>query len=174
MGVDPGFTMVELIVTIAVMGIMFGIAVPNYMDWRKNMLLNSAAQDVYSLFQRAKLEAAKRNNYCTIAFGRNISGQVRDIAAYIDNDKDLVWDAGEEVVYTIMLSSYSGVSFDTTKGGGDGLTFTNPADAIAFASNGLPRTNIPGSLAMGSVFLVNDKGRELSVVVSSAGNIRIP
>ena len=85
----------------------------------------------------------------------------------------LACDAGEELVTSKTWSDYGSTKFDTSQGGGDGLTFSNPNNGVAFAPDGLPKNNL-GGFGAGTAFLTNDRNRKTSVVVSSAGNLRIP
>ena len=115
------------------------------------------------------------NCNCAITFNQTVGGINYDYVVFVDADSDLEYDAGENVITKVHWRNYKSVSFDTTEGGGDGLTFTdNDAGlpSIAFRSNGLPRNNI-GGLGAGTVFLKNTNNKTISVVVSSAGNIRI-
>jgi Tfp pilus assembly protein FimT len=64
------------------------------------------------------------------------------------------------------------VSIDTSEGGGDGLSFANPINGIAFAPNGFPTDNT-GALATGTVYIKNKDNKRSSIVVSPAGNVRI-
>lgn len=165
---NTGFTLVEMIIAIAVIAVLSAIAVPNLLTWRGNAELNRATRDVVSNLQRAKLTAVKRNTYCAVTFSAT------GYTVYVDSSRDLVKDAGEDVIATVSLSEYGGaVSMDTSQGGGDGLTFSSPTDSVAFAPNGFPK-NSSGGFGAGSVFLRNNNNRTTSVVVSSAGNIRIP
>jgi type IV fimbrial biogenesis protein FimT len=170
-----GFTLIELLMTFVILGIMVSIAIPGFSRWLPNYRLKSAARDVFSNFQLAKLTSIKRNSYCTITFNQAISGTNYDYVVYVDSDRDLEYDAGEDVITKLLWTDYKAVSFDITQGGGDGLTFTNNDDglpSIAFTFTGLPKNN-SGGLGAGSVFLTNPNGKATKVVVSSAGNIRI-
>jgi len=160
-----GFTLVELIVVIALISLISAVAVPNIIVWRQNSQLNGAARDVYSNFQKAKVEAIKRGTYCTVTFSSD--GYV----IYVDSNKDLVPDAGEEVIASISLSDYGNVGFDNSEGGGDGLTFSNPNNGIAFAADGLAKSAV--GFGLGSVYLKNSNNRTARVVVTSAGSIRL-
>ena len=162
---NTGFTLVEMIIVIALIAILSAIAVPNIVVWRQNSQLSSAIQNVYSNFQKAKIEAVKRKTYCTVTFG------VDSYVIYVDSDKDLVQDPGEEVIASISLSDYGNVSFDTSEGGGDGLTFSNPTNGIAFSATGLVK-NSAGS-GSGSVYLKHDNNRTARVVLSPSGSIRL-
>ncbi len=139
---------------------------PGIIQWRADAQLSYAAQDVYSNFQKAKVEAARRNAYCTIIFNTN------NFTAFVDSNQNFTLDGGETVINSINLSDYPGVSLDPSQGGGDGLTFANPDNGLAFAPNGFPMDNT-NSITSGTVFLINNGNGQASIGVSPAGNVRI-
>jgi prepilin-type N-terminal cleavage/methylation domain-containing protein len=170
-----GFTIIELLITFVILGIVTAIAIPGFSRWLPDSRLKSATRDVFSNFQLAKLTSIRSNSYCAITFKQVIGGINYDYAVYADSDKDLEYDAGEDIITKVLWTDYKDVSFDLTQGGGDGLTFTNNDDglpSIAFTPDGLPKNN-SGGFGAGSVFLTNPNGKATQVVVSSAGNIRI-
>jgi len=63
-----GFTLVELLVVLAVLAIFFAIGVPNFMNWLPKYRLKSAARDLYSNMQLAKMTAVKSNTNCSITY----------------------------------------------------------------------------------------------------------
>ena len=170
-----GFTLIELLVTFVILGIVTAIAIPGFSSWLPNYRLKGAARDVFSNFQLAKLTSIKSNSYCAITFNQAIGGTNYDYVVYVDSDKDLEYDAVEDIITKVLWTDYKGVSFDITQGGGDGVSFTNNGvglPSVGFRPNGLPI--MPGSgFGNGSVYLINTKNRTTKVVVSSAGNIRI-
>ena len=173
---ESGFTMQEVIVTLAIISILSAIAVPGFSRWIPNYRLKSAARDVVSNFQLAKLTAIKKGINCTITFNKTIGGTLYNYVVYEDANNNLEYDAGDQVVNKVVFSEhYAGVSFDTTQGGGDGLDFTdndNSLPSTAFRLNGLTRDNAGGSGA-GTVFLKNGQNKTASIRVSAAGNVTI-
>ncbi len=164
---NEGFTLFELLVVIAILTALSAMTIPSINSWRQNLQLNSATRDIYSNLQKAKLEAIKTRTYCTASFDAN--GYV----IFMDADKDLVQDAGETVISSVSLSDYKNVSFDTSKGGGDGLDFNGTDDGIAFSFTGLPR-NSAGTLGLGTIFLKQDnRSKTAKINITRAGNIQI-
>jgi prepilin-type N-terminal cleavage/methylation domain-containing protein len=127
---NSGFTLIELMVVIVVIGICVAIGVPNFVGWLPKYRLKSAARDLYSNLQLAKLSAIKNNADWAIVFNKApdqyqvCSGQGPDNS----------WGGGDNtVIKTVILNNYgSGVSYGHGNAGsaigstfGDEITFTN-------------------------------------------------
>jgi type IV fimbrial biogenesis protein FimT len=65
---NSGFTLIELMVVIVVIGIFIAIGVPNFMSWLPKYRLKSAVRDLYSNMQLAKMTAVKSNQNCTVTY----------------------------------------------------------------------------------------------------------
>ena len=153
---NSGFTLMELMIAIAIIGILAAVSVPSVISWRENAQLGRAARDVYSDFQRAKLEAVKRNTWCSLDF---TSG---GYSVFVDSNRNRNLDDDETILSTISWSDYGTAGPKANEN-----TFIgNP---IAFGGDGL----VKGGVLNGSIVLEDKRGNETSVCVSCAGNIRI-
>ena len=65
---EPGFSVVELMIAIAIIGILSAMAVPSFQKWSRSYNLSGAATDLYSHMQMAKVGAVKENRTWNIKF----------------------------------------------------------------------------------------------------------
>jgi len=64
---SSGFTIIELMATLVVLGILVTVALPSFSDLVLNTRIKNAASDVYGALALARSEAIKRNANVTIA-----------------------------------------------------------------------------------------------------------
>lgn len=97
-----GFTIIELMVTLTVAGILMAIAVPNMSKFMKNGRLTSAANDLLHSYQVARTEAIKRHSdaaICASADGANCGGSYKDgWIVFSDRNSSGTRDSGEELI----------------------------------------------------------------------------
>ena len=135
--VDKGFTLVELMVTIAIAAILLMVAVPSFDDALLNGKLTSQSNAVLSTLQLARSEAIKRNARVTVCKSAQSTtppsgtctssgGWNQGWIIFHDADGDGVLDAGETIV---QRGGALAPGFSLT---GD----ANLSDAISFVSSG--------------------------------------
>ena len=56
-----GFTLVEMAVALAIMGLLVAVAVPGAMEWVKNLQVRSTTESLRAGLERARLDALKNN-----------------------------------------------------------------------------------------------------------------
>ncbi len=65
---DSGLALIELMVVIAIIGILAAIATPNYLTYRNSSKMRSAAGIIKGDLHRAKITAVKSNALITVQF----------------------------------------------------------------------------------------------------------
>jgi len=97
---SAGFTLMELMVVLALIGVMMGIAVPNFREFIRNSRLTSTANDLVVSLNRARTEAVKRQLPVAVCATNNSnatppvcsSGAYTSWVVWVDADNDWVPD----------------------------------------------------------------------------------
>lgn len=105
---DMGFTLVEMMVVIAIMAIVSAIAVPNFYSYAAGMKLRSASRDLYSTLQSTRMKAVRQNTRWAVQFDAPTPTNYRVIDCGIDN----ICGNGNDIlrIPTNILQQYAGVS----------------------------------------------------------------
>ena len=156
--------MVELMVVISIIAIMSAVAIPSLISWLPNYRLSSAARDVLSAIELARLTAVRENASVAVTF-------TPGNAAYhlwVDNGvggggaNDFAQNGTERTLRDGLMPPSIAMS----------SAVFGASSSFRFNGIGLPlRTD--GSPGGGVVVLTNSKGKTLTVTVSSGGNARI-
>ena len=128
-----GFTLVELMVTIAVLAILVTLAVPSFNDFRQRSALRGAAEQVVSFWGDARFEALRRDSLVKVGFN-SASGQICVGAATTTDPADdtacdcFTQGACNVAAYPAAQIDWKGVrvASTTTVGGGSGVAIIDP------------------------------------------------
>ncbi len=63
-----GFTLIEVLISIAIMAIIGAVSLPSFVSWRKNMYFYQAAGSVYDALRNARSRAIARNQEYGVTF----------------------------------------------------------------------------------------------------------
>lgn len=108
---QKGFSLIELIVVMAIMGIAAGIAVPVYNNMKPQIRLNGAARQVMGDLMWARMRAISQNNEFKIFFLDNHRYRILDDD---DNNGIIKIDGSELTVTKDIQDKYHDVTFTST------------------------------------------------------------
>lgn len=152
-----GFTLIEMMIVIAVFGILAAIAIPAFMSMLPGMRLNSSARDIFVAMNLIRMQAVAKNTIGIIEFD---SGN-NTFTAWVDDGA-----AGQNGVLDTDDTSQSG-SMET---GVFISSITIPSNRFEYNSRGLPAIT-PGEYG---VTLTNSKGETQQVQVNALGIVKMP
>ena len=149
---EQGFTMIELMITIVILCILLGLAIPGFSRWLPNYRLRGAARDLYSNLQLAKIGGHKgEGGMWRSAFRR---GQQPMRSGVVNSGPNRTWEStsgsvgGDDVILKTVIfpnmaaewnyGAGSATSAVPEAGVDNNVTF--PATAIVFNSRGMVTT----------------------------------
>lgn len=154
-----GFSLIDVMVSIAVIGIATSTAVPMFGDYIENNRLRSVAEGAYGSVQLSRSEAIKSNS--------NIHMSVSDGTAWCYGFNNT---AGCD-----CSSTGNSCSINTTKSNGISLSFgtdTAVKNGIYFSPNGAVFKNANNNSTSGKI-IFNSDSKSASVLISRLGHISI-
>lgn len=121
-----GFTLAEILIVIAIISILSLITSFGLMSWRPNYQLKAAAHELYTNFQKAKIEAVKTNGNVTFSF------TVANSSCSAPSSYEFSTEDGQVIIKKTMESGDICISSATLTSGTSGFN----SQGLNFGSSG--------------------------------------
>ena len=150
-----GFSLVELMVAIAIIGILAGIAIPNFLSFLPNSRLRAATRDVVSCLQEMKIRAIKENANTVIDF--DLAND--QYTAFVDNGAgafagDGIQNGTEAIIKQVTMLPDIDMNNSTFAG-----------NTFGYNSRGLSTS--------GGTLSITNNINTTNIIANIAGNIRV-
>jgi type IV fimbrial biogenesis protein FimT len=156
---NSGFSFMELMTVIALIGLLTAIAIPNMIGWRSGAKLRGAVDTLRGDLQWAKLKAVQENAFVALSFSENDYLIFTDIDDGANGPGEFIdGTPGEDQLKSRQLDA--NVSIDL------GSTDFNGNDYVRFNNRGLP---VDG----GTIVINSSDGEQRTIDLNRLGRINI-
>lgn len=167
-----GFSLIEMMVAVAVLAIMMSLAMPSYQTWLQNTQIRNATESIQNGLQMARGEAVKRNTNVTfVLLGADAtcstsatcsSWEVRDVAGTVIQSRSSN-EGSKKVARAVLPAGATTITFNSM--GGVGVPPNQPFNADGTA----PFTQID----LTSSSLAAAVSKNLMITIGLGGNARM-
>jgi type IV fimbrial biogenesis protein FimT len=158
-----GFSLIELMVAISVLGIIFAYAMPSFSAWVQDSKTRTIAESLKNGIRLAQTEAVNKGRQVAF-FVTNVQPSANAAATVTGSN----W--GVRVVVPTQADASGYIQGGVLSGEGGSVVVTADIAEIRFNSIG----RLTNSASLVNYNIVNSKGtRSLRVVVSSSGSVRM-
>lgn len=162
-----GFSLIELMVAIAIFGIVVALGMPSYRVWIQNTRIRTATESIQNGLQVARAEAVKRNAPVQFSFGANSAWTVGCNPVVLDNDGDGIDDCPAVIQSrSVSEGSSADITVVTVPAGSDVVEFNN-LGTVSFVP--VPFTQVD----VDSTLLSAADSRNLRVMLGVGGSPRM-
>ena len=157
-----GFTLIELMVVLALAAIIATFAVPSFQSAMARQKLNLAASDLLVSATQARSEAIKNNRQAIVQPVTSDSDWSQGWRIYVDMDNSKTYTEGDLLITTVPAAASSISLYETP---------TLDPNLIGFDANGFALGSNAGRIVFSSSIL--GSGYRKGVVISRTGRARI-
>ena len=170
--VAPGFTLIELMVTLAILAILMAVATPNFTAYQRNSELTSITNSLVAAINSARGEAMKRGRYAMVA-PVDKEDWSNGWVVFVDIDRSQDYDSSTD---DILILEREAVPVYVTVSGNGSSAAAEPY--LMFDPVGYPKTKDGGFSSVSISIARNDVSSDQidaetrRIVLSSAGRVR--
>lgn len=170
-----GFTIIELLVVIGILGILAGAAVSSLVTNLPKMRLEGATNDVVQKFQKARFTSIKRHLPVIVTLSSANDTANSSITIFVDEDRSGSVDAGDTQIDSVIIPTKFGlaymVSFKECATASDPMTVTFNSKGYIDSINGGGRGTMPIVITLTSEAPTTPS--DFAVVVERSGIARL-
>jgi prepilin-type N-terminal cleavage/methylation domain-containing protein len=156
---ETGFTLIEMIIVVAIIGIAGLLALPNYLVWQSRSELRQAVTEVQNQLLLARMAALSRNTPVTVAISI-ANGTVTTTTTNAATGAQVMASSSVRLPHVVDLRVGPSAAWTSV---------VAPATAtVSFNSRGM-RSGGPGPTLNQELAMVNDKGVQFAMKVTPRG-----
>jgi len=166
-----GFTLIELMIAIAILGILMALGAPAMMQYLRNAKIRALAVEMKESLEQTKLEAIRRNNTASVSiYGSSGNSSNQNMLITVDGNSistrtGTKGEAGLKIYKSVTArgsdtyTELTSLKYESMSFSGNGRISGTPFDLLITGSNGYSECN--------------DDNACFKVVVSAGGSIRM-
>ena len=142
---SSGMTIIELMMGIAILAIVLGIAAPSFSQWTRNLQIRNAAEAITNGIQRARAEAVARNTNVSFSLGADSAWTVSVVAPATVIEARSASEGSQDATRTVVPAGATTITFNSLGievANADASAALNQVDLAAVGGNKNMRVTI--------------------------------